>query len=235
MTKTNPPIVIDALPTQAEVEVAAADFIGTLSPVVSRAITTPAEFSATANMLRMNKGDQVRLKEALDKILAPMNAAIKATRALFAPAQERLVNEESALKRDILNWNRALEQKQRELQAKVDADRRAAEAKAEKKAEKLEAAGKVEQAEAVRESVPPAAIIQVETTKVAGLVERDTWKAEVTDFMDLLKWALNADQLETYFAVNQVAINAYARANKGNAKMPGVRFWAETGLASGRS
>lgn len=80
--------------------------------------------------------------------------------------------------------------------------------------------------------VPPA-------PKVKGVGARTNWKAECTSLRDLVLAAADAarrgdDTLLAYLEANTTALGGVARALKGAAKVPGVRFWDEASIAFGK-
>lgn len=108
-----------------------------------------------------------------------------------------------------------------ESRAKAEAERKALEAEAEKLAE----AGNFE---AARETILATREIvheEIPVTKLAATGFRDVWRAEVVKFSDVP---------DTYKLPNQSALDALAKATKGTADVPGVRFWCEKVAVSKR-
>ena len=139
--------------------------------------------------------------------------------------QERLRREEES----------RLREKARKEQEKLD--KRAA-----KKAEKLEAAGKAEEADAVREAVPVVPTPTVEQTnipKVAGITKTKRWGAEITDeaiekqsklLIDVIKQWNALPQAKDkqlisgeYWTLDIKKLGAMARALKGKLELPDVK------------
>lgn len=87
-------------------------------------------------------------------------------------------------------------------------------------------------AEAVElaEIAPPVAIV-AEAPKAAGIATRQTWKAEVIDFAALVKAAAERPELLPYLEANMQTINGVAKSLKAECRIPGVRVYAEEGLA----
>ncbi|HEY4528976.1 MAG TPA: hypothetical protein VIG97_01400, partial [Luteimonas sp.] len=75
-----------------------------------------------------------------------------------------------------------------------------------------------------------------EKPKAAGIGTRQNWKAEVTDFRALViaagKAAEQGDNLLlSYLQADLKTLGGTARNLKGEAKVPGVRFYPEDGLS----
>jgi hypothetical protein len=96
------------------------------------------------------------------------------------------------------------------------------------------AATAAEQA-AIAEVAPPVQAVVPTTTKAAGISSRQTWKAEVVDKAALIRAAANDHSLMVYLLVDEKAVGAIARALKAETRIPGVRVYAEDGLAVRRA
>jgi hypothetical protein len=113
-----------------------------------------------------------------------------------------------------------------------EADRRIAEAEANAAQEAAqEAQAQIELAE-----VAPVAMPVVALPAAEGISTRATWKAEVVDFPALVKAAAEAHAkgdptLLGYLQANEKAIGQVARALKAQARIPGVRIFAQDSLS----
>lgn len=93
-------------------------------------------------------------------------------------------------------------------------------------AKEMESFGNVEAAAkvAVAPVVVPPVILQG-APKMDGVQFRDNWKAEVMDPMAIPR---------EYLIPDEKKLSAVAKALKGDAKVPGVRFWCEKVVVAGR-
>lgn len=68
--------------------------------------------------------------------------------------------------------------------------------------------------------------------KQTGFSARETWKAEVTDLDALVKYVASRPELSNLLAANMPAINALARSMRGALRIPGVRVFSESNIAT---
>lgn len=147
---------------------------------------------------------------------------------------------------------------ERQRQAELEEQRRqaeAAEAEERRKAQAALQAGDTEaftaaaqaaeEAAAVREAaeeaaeeaaVAPPPMVATNTAKAAGVSSRSTWKAEVVDLNALITAAAAGlakgdSTLAAYLLPNTQALGMVAKGMKAAARIPGVRVYAEEGLA----
>lgn len=136
---------------------------------------------------------------------------------------------------------------QREAEATAAAAREAAEAaaaagnteaaaKAAEEAAEAEAAAEEAQAVVELADIAPPPMPTLGKPKAAGVSTRQNWKHEVTDFAALVVAAAAAHKngdptLLGYLQANETAIGQVARALKAQARIPGVRIYAEDALA----
>lgn len=106
------------------------------------------------DMLSEIRRAEKEIEARRSSVLDPMNAAIKAARALFAPAVESIDRAKHVLSGKILAYRQELERQRREEEAKAEAERRraaeearAAEEKARKEAEEARAKAAAMEAE----------------------------------------------------------------------------------------
>jgi hypothetical protein len=214
-------------------EQAAKAQLATIStPTIPTYITTSTEYVSAAELLRVVKGEQQRLKTLKDNTLAPFREGMQRVQALFAPKATMLDEAEADLKEAIGDWTERQRLEQRRLEAELrdqhTRDAAAAEARAERLAEK----GKEEQAEAVRESVPAVPVVIMDTPKVSGVSTRPVYTAEVVDFMELVKAVANGTASPAYLTANMTVLNNMARAMKESGSIPGVRMRRTTSVAA---
>ena len=225
-------------------------------------VTTPAQYAAGAADLQRVKSAQKRLEETRTGITGPMNAALKRVNDFFRAPTERLATIERTIKGQLVRFadeqERIRQEEQRkadeaarkererlEAQAreaerkareKADADRRAAEAAAAvgraAEAEKLaaraaaieeKAAAKVDDL-ATRAATTVAQVVVRDPPKVAGVSTREVWRFEITDAAQIPR---------EYLVVDEARIRTVVQALKGDARIPGVRVYAERQIAAG--
>jgi len=120
-------------------------------------------------------------------------------------------------------WQRAEEQKQIELQRKIDEDaRKAAIAEAKREGDKVLAKqiakGTIAVAAPIAAAPPP---------KIEGFRARRVWKAACTDLSALVAAVAKGKAPVSLLSFDQVAGNKFAAATRGGAVVPGVRFWQD--------
>lgn len=159
-----------------------------------------------------------------------------------AEAEERRIREEAAAKE-----RQAREDAEAARRAGDEAAARAAEALAEQERHQAEIAANeaAEVAQAARDEielaeVAPPSLPTVVVPTAAGISTRQTWKAEVTDLVALVKAAAKAHDagdptLMGYLLANETAIGQVARALKAQTRIPGVRVYAQDSMAVRRS
>lgn len=186
-------------------------------------VTDQASLDAAGAFLRRvaatKKAIEAKLKPAVDAA----HAAHKSLTALRAELVAPLDAARAAVDPKVVAYQDA---ERLRLAAEAAEAARAARAAAEAEilaaAEKAEAEGQTEAAAAILDEQPiiiaaPAPVVP----KTEGVSVRETWKAEVVDFA-----ALVAAGDPAYLLPNQSALDGIARALKGAAKIPGVRFVA---------
>ena len=224
-------------------------------------VATPEQYSAGAADLQRVKAAQKQLEETRTSITGPMNAALKRVNDFFRAPTERLAGIERTIKGRLVAFADEQERIRREEQRKADeaarkererleAQAREAERKAREKAEAdrkaaeaAAAAGRAAEAAklaaraaateekaaakaedlVVRAATTVAPVITREPPKVAGISTREVWKFEIVD--------ANAIPRE-YLVVDEARIRKVVQALKGDAKIPGVRAYAERQLAA---
>lgn len=159
-----------------------------------------------------------------------------------AEAEQRRIAAEAAERQRIADEAAAAARKAGDEEAA-----RAAEAAAAKQAqidrdEAAQAAAAAQQAAEASElaDIAPTNMPTIEQPKAAGIGTRHNWKHEVTDFAALVIAAGEAAKrgdttMLGYIEPNSVALGQVARALKGQARIPGVRIYAEEGLSVRRS
>lgn len=198
-------------------------------------ILTPKMATAAGEDLKAVKALAKQVEQQRTAITGPINKALKEVNALFKPAKEWLAEAERLLKGELLDFQTEQERIARELQAEADA-------KAEKERKKLERAAKLAEtmrrpakAEELREEAETQAapIVTSAAPKIAGVVRRETWKAEVTDKPALVKHIVEArPDLMALVKIDQSALNTQARSLKDELNLPSVKVLKEASIAA---
>lgn len=168
--------------------------------------------------------------------------------------RERLERERAAAEAEARRIQEEAAAKERERLAAIERERAAGNEAAAKEAERVarEEAEAAERAAAEARAKADAAQAEIEVADVApvlpmvapakadGISNRQTWKAEVTDLKALVSAAAAGlargdTNLLGYLQANEKALGQVAKALKGAASIPGVRIYAEDGIAVRRA
>ncbi len=201
------------------------------------------DYKITTAKLAVSAGDDLKAVKALAKqleekrtaITQPLNQALREINALFKPAKDWLKQAEHLLKDKLLAYQAEQDRVARELQAKAEALARKEREKLERRAAKAEAKGKAEKAEVLRQvaETKTAPVIESAAPKVAGIIRRDVWKAEITDKEALLIHIVRErPDLLPLVKIDQSALNAQARRLKDKLNLPGVKTVKEASIAA---
>lgn len=203
----------------------------------------PPQFLQWARTLLVESPDQLtqandglrRIKEAAkrtEEFFKPMKRAADEAKKKILDAERQLtgpLNEaEAACKGAISSYLQAEERKrleeQQRLQAQADEEaRRQREALEKRAAQAKRPETQQRHLEAAQAIQAPVVHIAPSIPKVDGLVTRKIWKARVVDATQVPR---------EFLTVNEKALDAYAKATKGSAQVPGVMFYEEQQLAS---
>lgn len=211
-------------------------------------IDSPTMFKAANDELVRIKGFYKQLDEQRKSITKPMDDAKKAVMDLFREPLTRLEQAEGVIKRGMLAYTQEQERIAREEQARRDEVARkqreeaeAAARKAEEEAKAQAAAGnaaaaaeKLAEAQAAAQvaAVTVAAPVAPYVPKVTGTTVRGTWKAKVTDKIALIKFIAEHPEWTHLLDINESQLNALARGQKADLKLPGVETWEEKGISA---
>lgn len=180
---------------------------------------------------------KAKTKAANDRIEPSVKAAHSAWKKikdLQNSIIEPLERAEKLIKQKVVAWESEQERKRqdeiRKAQALADEKARKEREKLEEKARIAAEQGKVEKAEALLEKSQEVVAAPVFTPptmpKQEGMSFRSNWKAEVTDKLALMKYAVETGNLP-FFEVNQSVVNNLAKATKGSMAIPGIKFVEE--------
>jgi hypothetical protein len=199
-------------------------------------VTTPEECQGLVDQLKDIKTKAKKLEEIRFSMTRPIDAAKQAIMDFFRGPAEVLAKCETVGKAEISRWNAeqariaAAAEAERRRQEALERERLAeeqrqaeallAQADAAMEAGDVEAAEKLEaQAAHVQEAATPiCAPVNFAPVKAKGTSSRKIWKCRVTnpDLVPREYWMINAD-----------ALDAFAKAMKENARLPGCEFTCE--------
>jgi hypothetical protein len=154
-------------------------------------------------------------------------------------AQKKKVIEPAQQAKDIakskaLAWQQAEEEKrlaeQRRLQAEADLKARQERERLEAKAAAAKRPETVAKYEEAAAQVQAPVVLVPPPARIAGAVGRETWKAQIEDYT-LLWQFIFANQRTDLVTINVKELERLAKAQQGQAKVPGVRFYVEHDLA----
>lgn len=186
-------------------------------------------YTSAAEVLKKIKGRAKDMTTRRLKITRPLDESKRETMLLFKRPLTFLSESESLIKNAMLAWNK----KQEEI--RIAEEKRAAEAqekaaaKLKKRSEKAAEKGQDDKAEQLQqeaeqvESFKP--IVPANTTKVAGIQKKTIWKCRITDVGAIPR---------EYMIPDEKMLGNIARSTKGSLKIPGVEFYSEETIASGR-
>ena len=174
-----------------------------------------------------------------DSIIAPARAhyqnLLDKKKAAIGPVE----NGVAVINRAIIGWDNDQERLRREAQRKIEE-----EARRKAQEERIEEAVHAEQLGASPELIDtildtPTVPVKLEKAaptyqKSSQVVTRSNWKAEVTDFAELVKFVAANPTFIELLMPNQSAINALAKAQKGSMTIPGLHAYDDRVVATGR-
>jgi len=206
------------------------------------ALTAAKDFKIATSQQYVESGERLKSIKALAKKITEtfdphIKRAHEAHRSLVAEKNSHLAPLEEAervIKRAVVTYQLAEEQKRRELEAKAQEEARKEREKLEARAAKAEASGKAEKAEALQAAAAAVVtpMIAPSTPKVAGISMRTTYKATVIDKLELVKAVAAGTVPLNALDCNMPFLNNQARVMKETLAYPGVKVEQETGVAS---
>jgi hypothetical protein len=203
-------------------------------------IITPEDAQGAVDQTRDIKALAKKLEEHRKSQTDPKRKEIEEIMDRYRPATDALDKAEKALKGAISAWDAeqrriaAIEAENKRKADQVERDRLAAEQKKSDdllaQADAAAASGDVAAAEALENQ---AAQVQTSTSYIAtpatiapekpkGAAVKQIWKCRVTDPNLVPK---------EYWVINEKALDAFAKAMKENAKLPGCEFYPEASVS----
>jgi membrane protein involved in colicin uptake len=206
-----------------------------------------AERTVKRTMVAYDQKVENERREAQRKADEAAAAERRRQEAAAAEARRKAQDEAARLAREAAEKRAAEEKALREAEeAERAGNRAAAEAaraeaeRAAKEAAKLDvrAEAKVEKAEAKAADLELAAasvvstIVDIPKAAAAGVSGRENWRAEVTDLRALVQAVAAGQAPLSLLQANDKVIGQQARSLKAEFNVPGVRVWAERGIAA---
>lgn len=209
-------------------------------PDRARALTIDSadRYTAAGEYLTEIKALRHEIADTFDPIIRKAHAAHREACDRKRQVEAPLVEAEGLLKTSMARYVEAERRREAEERRRLEEAARKAEEEARlAEAAALEEAGQAELAEQVLElpSVAPPPVVAPAAPKVAGVTTRETWDAEVTDKLALVR-AIAAGQVPLAAVdVNQGVLRQQARSLGAELRWPGVRAFKQTTIAAGRA
>ena len=184
------------------------------------AVKNNEQYVAGTEFQRIIKGLKKEINEAFDPGIAAAYKAHKVAKAQKAKYYDPVDAAHKIVNRKLSEFVAEEERKRAEAEAKLRRAAEKKEAELREKARLAEESGKEQKAAKYEEKAEQVIAPTLNSTvqKVAGVQKRVYWSAVVVD-----KSKIPSQYLE----VNMSALNAVARATKGESTIPGVRFVKE--------
>lgn len=188
-------------------------------------VTTDAELQAAGESLKLVKAYLARVAEVFDPIDRAQIEARRVTIAQRKGLEKYALDAEILIKTRMASYQRGVEASRR-----AEAEAAAMRARQEEETRRLEAAVAAEQAgdgqaaARILDTPTPVMVAPVApATKVEGVSFGESWSAEVTDMLALVKAVAAGTQPLHYLKADLVALNQAARAARGTLAVPGVQ------------
>lgn len=192
-------------------------------------------FEIAADELKAIKSRASALDEQRKGITAPMDAAKKAVMDLFRGPLEILSEAERLLKSKMLAYQQAEQRKADE--ARIAAERAAAEERARMhaEAEKLAAEGRAGEAavkEQIAQMVMALPVAASDAPAVKGISTTTTIDFEIVDLLALVQHVAQRPELIALVAADTTKVRAYVRGLGMQCNLPGVRVFSKQSLSA---
>jgi hypothetical protein len=198
-------------------------------------IIDAASYQRGGELIVAIKGLRKQIDECFDPIVKKAHEAHKEAVAQKKKVEAPLVEAEGLLKPALAAWDTKQEELRRAEQRRLEEEaRKRAEDEQLAYAAQAERCGDKEAAQAILDApVEVAPVIMTTAPKLAGVSYRETWSAQVTDMMALVKAVAAGQQPLSLLVVNIPGLNGMARALKGALNIPGVKAVCEKTVAAG--
>lgn len=215
-----------------------------VSPVIQRAnallIVNADDYRDGTDFLKAIKEVQKKVTD----YFAPMKSKAHETWKQICTNENELLDPlrqaESTAKKKLLTWkiedDRKREGERLRLQLEAEEKARRERERLEKQAEKLKTPELKEQRlEEAQSIIAPVIEVQSAVPEVKGISVRKTWKAEIVNKTEFVKAAINDSNLLALISIDLQALNKIAAATKGGISYPGIKFYEDAVMASGRN
>jgi hypothetical protein len=213
--------------------------------VVSQAqqltVTSSEEYEYACTFLQFVAGRKKQVEEVFDPIVTKAHAAHKEAVAQKKKFMDPLLSSESLVKGKVSTYRMEQERIRRaEEQRLADEQRKKDEERALAEAQELEANGEKELADLVlqtaAEAPAPVVVLESSVPKQDGIASRTNWKwrfknGEAEALRELVKAALQNEQLLGFLMVNESAVGSVVRAQKSLTKIPGIEVYPDTSVS----
>jgi hypothetical protein len=234
--------ILKLIPTDAERRIADVTTFLNSEKIVSVTCGTDTEYLAAGELIKELKKIDKELDGIHREIKDPLVKQSKAIDGRFRPVFDLVTDRIKAINAAIWKYDRDKEAERQKAQAEADRLAREQQKKLQEKAaaeaakaEEYRKQGREDLAakrdekaatlQATAEVIQPVAV-QVAPPKIQGLITVETWKGRITDKAAAMKWAVAAGMFNL-FDVNDGALNAQAKACKGEMQIPGVEWIKE--------
>lgn len=189
-------------------------------------ITNDTDYIAYANRRKDTKARLRMLQSGYEQHATPLNVALRSVREVWKPAIDVVEQEDALRARTMGEYQSRKLAEQRKLQAAADEQARKQRAALENRAAKAEASGKLDKAAdlAHQADAVVAPVVRTNPPKISGQSVREVWSFQIEDASQIPR---------EYLLPDTAKLGQFARAMKADAKVPGVRFYSETRVASG--
>lgn len=184
------------------------------------AIVDAADWVEAGERMKAIATNRGAVEARLDPLRAKAHEAWKGVVALIKALTDPLDRARDLYQSKRITWSAEQERQRQKAEHRArEAARREEEARRLEEAIAIEEAGDPQLAEALLAEpvVAPPIILPSLVPKLEGVSQRRTWKARVVD---------EASVPREWMAVDQKKLDAYARATRGSAHVPGVEFYA---------
>ncbi len=205
-------------------------------------IVDDAGYQLAAETLKSYKEQTKVLVAKEDELKKPLNEARKGIINFFKVPIERLKEAAKAVNDSMIAYHAKVEEGRKEEERKAnelaEKERKRQEKLAEKRLETAKKKGDEEKIEKVEEQIEEiqtatvAPVIAARKPVAAGVHTRETWSAEVTNKLGLIKAVAAGKAPETLLDVNMKTANQMARSMKKFLDYPGVKAVSKSSIAT---
>lgn len=187
------------------------------------------------DFVKMMNARRKKLEDKRDSLVRPLNSVVKDINALFKAPRDQIDSLLAIAKKKMADFARAqmmiAEQKRKAEQEAAEKERREAQELAEAMREKIGDDAKevadvvVEQAEKKVEQAAAPTKVKASRGQQSTVTVTKTWKAEVTNVLDLCKAVAEGRLPTTVIEPNMRALNDLSRDTKKEREVDGVRYY----------